>query len=121
MEIKIADKAGFCFGVDRAVKIAYDTAGNATKKIYTYGMLIHNHDVTSELEEMGVCCAENIEDIPEGAAVIIRAHGISEREYREIEEKNAEICDYVVKADDFAAAAKEITEGLFGKKKRKRN
>ena len=38
----------------------------------------------------------------------------------EAEEKNAEICDYVVKADDFAAAAKEIIEGLFGKKKRKR-
>ena len=38
----------------------------------------------------------------------------------EAEEKNAEICDYVVKADDFTAAAKEITEGLFGKKKRKR-
>ncbi len=93
MEIKIADKAGFCFGVDRAVKIAYDTAGTPAKRIYTYGMLIHNHDVTSELEEMGVCCAESIEDIPEGATVIIRAHGISEREYREIEEKNAEIID----------------------------
>ena len=39
----------------------------------------------------------------------------------EAEEKNAEICDYVVKADDFTAAAKEIAEGLFGKKKRKRN
>ena len=38
----------------------------------------------------------------------------------EAEEKNAEICDYVVKADDFAAAAKEIIEGLFGKKRRKR-
>ena len=38
----------------------------------------------------------------------------------EAEEKNAEICDYVVKADDFATAAKEIIDGLFGKKKRKR-
>ena len=93
MEIKIADKAGFCFGVDRAVKIAYDTAGSETRKIYTYGMLIHNRDVTSELEEMGVCCAETIEDIPEGAVVIIRAHGISEQEYRRIEMKNAEIID----------------------------
>ena len=38
----------------------------------------------------------------------------------EAEEKNAEICDYVVKADDFATAAKEIIDGLFGQKKKKR-
>ena len=38
----------------------------------------------------------------------------------EAEEKNAEICDYVVKADDFAAAAKEIIDGLFGKKRKRK-
>ena len=93
MEIKIAEKAGFCFGVDRAVKIAYETAEKGGGQIYTYGMLIHNSDVTHELEEMGVKCAENIEDIPSGSKVIIRAHGISEAEYRQLEEKSVEIID----------------------------
>ena len=37
----------------------------------------------------------------------------------EAEEKNAEICDYTVKADDFDGAAREILDGLFGKKKKK--
>ena len=93
MEIRIADKAGFCFGVDRAVKIAYDTAKQDEKKIFTYGMLIHNRDVTRDLENMGVQCAECLDDIPEGAAVIIRAHGISEAEYKRLEEKSVRIID----------------------------
>ncbi len=93
MEIKIADKAGFCFGVDRAVKIAYDTAKDKGKNIFTYGMLIHNHDVTADLESMGVCCIENIYDIPKGSVVIIRAHGISEAEQNILIEKNAQIID----------------------------
>ncbi len=93
MEIRIADKAGFCFGVDRAVKIAYDTAEQGGKKIFTYGMLIHNRDVTCDLENMGVQCVECLDDIPEGAAVIIRAHGISEAEYKVLEEKSVQIID----------------------------
>lgn len=93
MEIKIADKAGFCFGVDRAVKIAYEKAKSADKKIYTYGMLIHNSDVTCELENLGVRCAEEISHLPEGSVVIIRAHGISRKEYEEIQNKGVEIID----------------------------
>ena len=58
MEIKIADCAGFCFGVDRAVKIAYDTAKGGGKNIYTYGKLIHNRDVTENLRQKGTAgCA----------------------------------------------------------------
>ncbi len=93
MEIRIAEKSGFCFGVDRAVKIAYDAAQNKEKSIYTYGMLIHNGDVTGELEDMGVKCAENIEDIPQGSMAIIRAHGISKAEYEKLKEKGVEIID----------------------------
>ena len=93
MEIKIADKAGFCFGVDRAVKIAYETAKTGGKNVCTYGMLIHNSDVTAELENMGVCCVENIHDIPNNSVVIIRAHGISETEHNILTEKNVRIID----------------------------
>ncbi len=93
MEIKIADKAGFCFGVDRAVKIAYSTAEENQGTVYTYGMLIHNGDVIRDLEKMGVVCAESLEDIPPEATVIIRAHGISKAEYVQLGAKNAKIID----------------------------
>lgn len=99
MKIEIADKAGFCFGVARAVKIAYKEAeaGGAV----TYGMLIHNKDVTDELEKLGVKTVKSLEEIPENSKVIIRAHGISEREQNLLLEKGAEIidatCPYVKK------------------------
>ncbi len=93
MKVRIADKAGFCFGVDRAVKIAYDMAKPDNGNVYTYGMLIHNRDVTSELENMGIRCAETIADIPAGSAAIIRAHGISKAEQNELTQKGVEIID----------------------------
>ncbi len=93
MEIRIAEKAGFCFGVDRAVKIAYNTAEDKKGLVYTYGMLIHNRDVTLELENLGVVCAEDIDRIADGSRVIIRAHGISKKEYEALEKKNVEIID----------------------------
>ncbi len=94
MEIRVADKAGFCFGVDRAVRIAYESCEKcADKRVFTYGMLIHNNDVIRELESKGISCVENIGDIPDGCAVIIRAHGITEEEYGRLERKNIEIID----------------------------
>lgn len=51
MQIEIADKSGFCFGVDRAVKIAYKCAENPGNSTVTYGMLIHNRDLTDDLAE----------------------------------------------------------------------
>ena len=94
MEIRVADKAGFCFGVDRAVRIAYESCEKcADKRVFTYGMLIHNNDVIRELESKGISCVENIDDIPDGCAVIIRAHGITEEEYGRLERKNIEIID----------------------------
>lgn len=100
MRIELAKTAGFCFGVDRAVKIAYECAGRADNT-YTYGMLIHNRSLTEELREAGIGCIERIEDIPRGASVIVRAHGISKAEYDALTEKGINIidatCPYVKK------------------------
>ncbi len=107
MQIKIADNAGFCFGVDRAVRIAYDAAEqmknseSEPNKTYTYGMLIHNCDVIQDLADKGIGLTESIEDIPPGANVIIRAHGVSQNEISLLEKNNNNIidatCPYVKK------------------------
>jgi len=54
MEILLADRAGFCFGVKRAIKTAYDTARETDGEVGTIGPLIHNPQVVARLEEMGV-------------------------------------------------------------------
>ena len=92
MMIEIADKAGFCFGVARAVKIAYE---NAEKQGRTacFGMLIHNRDVIGKLEEKGVVTIDNIADAETGMNIIIRAHGIPESVQTALEGKGVNIID----------------------------
>ena len=71
MEVLIGSKAGFCFGVKRAV----DTAkNNADKNICILGELIHNQKVIDELTSLGV---ETISDISQAnnRTTIIRTHG----------------------------------------------
>ena len=48
----LAKTAGFCFGVRRAVDMAYGLAGK--HKVYTYGPIIHNETVVDDLESKGV-------------------------------------------------------------------
>ena len=82
MEVRLADCAGFCFGVKRAVDTVYEQLKNG-KTIYTYGPIVHNEEVVKELSEKGVRVLENKEDLKQLKAgeniptVIIRAHGVS--------------------------------------------
>ncbi len=108
MKIEIASKAGFCFGVARAVKIARECAQKQERSV-TYGMLIHNSDVAKELEEAGVSSIDSAEQVEEGTNVILRAHGIPESEQREIEAKGGNVidatCPYVKKIHSIVAKA----------------
>ncbi|MBQ3007310.1 MAG: bifunctional 4-hydroxy-3-methylbut-2-enyl diphosphate reductase/30S ribosomal protein S1 [Clostridia bacterium] len=92
MRITLAKTAGFCFGVDRAVNMAYELAEKECPAA-TLGLLIHNTRVTTELEEMGVRTIDLPEQAKEGETVIIRAHGVSKKIYEQLEKSGAQICD----------------------------
>ena len=53
-KITLAENAGFCFGVQRAVEEAIKIQKQYSKKIYTLGPLIHNNDVVKFLEENNI-------------------------------------------------------------------
>ena len=92
MQIKLAETAGFCFGVDRAVSMAYELAEKGCKAV-TLGQLIHNPTVTEDLEAKGMRVIESPEEASQGETVIIRAHGVRKSVYAELEAIGAEICD----------------------------
>ena len=92
MRITLAKTAGFCFGVDRAVSMAYDLAEKNISAA-TLGELIHNRFVTSELEGRGVRMIDEPSQAKHGETVIIRAHGVSREVYEELESAGAVICD----------------------------
>ena len=92
MRIKTARTAGFCFGVDRAVNMAYD-AVESGGSCCSLGEIIHNSDVTRDLSEKGLRVINSPDEIREGDTVIIRAHGVTPETERIIRERSARVCD----------------------------
>ena len=93
-EIIVAENAGFCFGVDRAVKIVYNILSEG-KKVVTYGEIIHNKDVTRELSEKGVKIAETLEDLSEltDETVVVRSHGAGKEVFELLDKKGINYLD----------------------------
>ncbi len=94
MNIVIAEHAGFCFGVKRAIETAEKTLKNSVgEKIYSFGPLVHNSQVVEKFRQQGLSVVENLNDISTTGKVIIRSHGIPESLQKEIENKNLELID----------------------------
>ena len=73
--ILLAKSAGFCFGVNRAVELVEQAAGEG-KSVVTLGPIIHNRHAVEHFRQMGVSVANSVEEIPDGSVVIIRSHGV---------------------------------------------
>lgn len=95
MKVIVADHSGFCFGVERAIRIAFDKLNdnNNKKDIYTLGPLIHNQQVVDDLKSAGVKVINNLGDLRDNSILIIRSHGISKDIYDLINEKNVDLVD----------------------------
>ncbi|MBU3098881.1 4-hydroxy-3-methylbut-2-enyl diphosphate reductase [Clostridium sp. DSM 17811] len=94
-EITLADSAGFCFGVKRAVDKALEIKGKYNKKIYTLGPLIHNNDVVNFLKENLIYPIEleDITSLEDNDTIIIRSHGVSEETLNILRKTNLNIVD----------------------------
>ena len=96
MKVILAEKAGFCFGVKRAVDTAFEKAEEAAKTgrpIYTYGPVIHNEEVIKKLEGKGVKILNSLDElknISEGSIIILRSHGVGKDVYKLIEDAGHE-------------------------------
>lgn len=90
-KITIAKSAGFCFGVDRAVKIVYDEL--VKHKVATYGPIIHNQNVVDDLEKKGVRIVNSIGELNSDECVIIRSHGVGLDVYNQLAEQHRNFVD----------------------------
>ena len=101
-ELETAKSAGFCFGVEKAVNTVYSEIGKS-RKIYTYGPIIHNENVVEDLRKQGVGIAMNEDDIVRiaeecrkdctPATVIIRSHGVPKKTLDFIREQGLDVID----------------------------
>ena len=105
MEIVVVKGAGFCFGVRRAIDIAFAMAEKKQEGIYTFGPLIHNPQVIEKLREKGIAPTEDLHG-SEIRALIIRTHGIPLDLMEEASAEGYELvdatCPFVTKAQHYA-------------------
>ena len=93
MEINIAESAGFCFGVRRAVDTVYRES--VKNNVYTYGPIIHNDEVVADLRKQGVGVIHDVSEFRTlgKGTVIIRSHGVAKAVYDEIAAAGLELID----------------------------
>ena len=107
MEIIVAKSGGFCRGVKKAV----DTAMNVPpENTFIYGEIIHNPDVVKEITDRGICTVERVSDVPSGATLIIRSHGVGESIYDECRKRNINIIDCTC---EFVRRTQEIIRAQY--------
>ena len=92
MSVRIAESAGFCFGVNRAVELV-EQAAKAGKRVVTLGPIIHNRHVVDHFQAMGVKVIDTPEEARAGDTVIIRSHGVGREVYEALEKRDVEIVD----------------------------
>ena len=102
----MAEHAGFCFGVKRAVD-AISEALKTAPEVWTIGLPIHNPQEVSRLEGLGLRVADNDSEVPDGAKVLIRAHGEPLDVVERLKARGIDVedmtCPFVRKAQEKAA------------------
>ena len=92
MPVILAKSAGFCYGVERAVNLAEQTAREKGSCVML-GSIIHNAHVVRELEALGARQVDDISQVRPGETVIIRSHGETRQVYQQLEALGAEVVD----------------------------
>ncbi len=104
MSVKIAKNSGFCFGVKRAINIAFEAA-KQNKNIVTLGPIIHNPQMVKKLEDENIVHVDDIKKI-DNRTTIIRSHGIEKNVMQNLEKNGIKFinatCPYVSKTQQYA-------------------
>ena len=93
MKIKVADSAGFCWGVKRAVDMAIRSIEDSKGRVFCLGELIHNRLEIERLKKLGMKFVEDMDEIRAGDTVIVRSHGVSPNVIEFLKNKGARIID----------------------------
>lgn len=110
MKIIVAARAGFCFGVKRAIKMVFQTAKDRDGPIHTLGPLIHNPQVVSSLEKEGINEIQSVDQSTAGDIVIIRTHGVTPEVMDQARQRGVQIIDATC---PFVTRAQKMSRSLW--------
>lgn len=116
MKITVAETAGFCFGVNRAIQMILELL-DAGKKVCTLGPIIHNPQMVAQLEERGVRTISHPDEVPPGYILVIRSHGIPMDIWEKIQAQHISYsdatCPFVAKIHRIVKKASEEGKVVF--------
>lgn len=95
MEIILAKKSGFCFGVTRAAKLLEEQLTKKDHPVVTFGPLIHNDQFNEKMREKGAEIVNSVDEIKDKSVVITRAHGLEKSLILKLEQKDITLIDGV--------------------------
>ena len=114
INITVAKSSGFCFGVNRAVKMVYDELSKNTK-VATLGPIIHNQDVVNDMEKHGARIINDVSELNDDEVIVIRSHGVGKAVYDAVAEKGNRLidatCPFVARIHSIVA--EKTREGYF--------
>ena len=92
-KIILAKPRGFCAGVDRAIDVVNLALELYQPPVYVRKQIVHNGYVIEALARKGAVFVEELDDVPEGALVIVSAHGVSPDVFRKAQERRLNVID----------------------------
>jgi len=121
VRVELAAGSGFCFGVKRAIQMAFEVAEGQRDPFYTLGPIIHNPQMVARLEEKGIRVIERPEEGDPGI-LIVRSHGVAPEVMKAAERHGHRIvdatCPFVRRAQDYVSTlrAEGYSIVIVGKK-----
>src|SRR5215469_3720343 len=100
LTVKLAKEFGFCYGVERAIDLAYAARrAYPDRRIFLLGEIIHNPEVNDQIQRLGIVTIaskpgdEEINDLKPEDIVIIPAFGTEVATRRKLEAKGCQFVD----------------------------
>jgi (E)-4-hydroxy-3-methyl-but-2-enyl pyrophosphate reductase len=91
-QVVIARRTGFCYGVREAIDYARLAAAEG-RQTHTLGQVVHNEGVIQQLQEAGIRTVDTLDEVDSGAAVVIRAHGVTPEVMARANDKGLDVID----------------------------
>lgn len=117
MEITLAKKAGFCFGVNRAIEMADQLLAKEEHTVYMLGEIVHNPQIVSSMAKRGAVTIDTIEESCRDGIVFLRSHGVERQEYETLEQFQIAFldatCPCVAKIHKLVQAAQREKKGVI--------